>query len=124
MIAINPYGHTMRGDFNKQKWSLRMYVIVSVYISRISLALELSIKGSFKTPKVYKVSKYSNLSGIFVFKTNSWQMAVNLLLGDSDIIKLLFNTILKYIDEHAIEKLNTQLFYQRKLNYITLHFID
>ena len=51
--------------------------------------------------------------------------SVGFFLGDSDIIKLLFNTILKYIVEHAIEKLNTKLFYHRKLFYhIPLHFTD
>ena len=45
-------------------------------------------------------------------------------LGVSDIIKLLFSTILKYIEEHATEDLNTKLFYHRKLNHTPLHFTD
>ena len=45
-------------------------------------------------------------------------------LGGSDTIKLLFSTILKHIEEHATEKLNTELFYHRKLNHIPLHITD
>ena len=38
--------------------------------------------------------------------------------------KLLFIIILKYMKDHAIEKLNTKLFYHSKLNHIPLHFTD
>ena len=39
------------------------------------------------------------------------QLAISFLLGGSDIIKLLFNTILKYTGEQAIEKLNKKNYF-------------
>ena len=100
-----------------------MYIIVSVYISRIYLALEKSIKGFFKTPKMYKVSKCFDVTE-YLFQINFSQLAVRFFLGGSNIIKLLLQTILKYIEKHAIEKLYTKLFYHRKLDHIPLHFTD
>lgn len=61
---------------------------------------------------------------ISVIKINFSQLAFNFFRGGSDIIKLLFNIILKYMEEHAIEKLNTKLFYHGKLNRIPLNFTD
>ena len=51
------------------------------------------------------------------------QLAISFLLGGSDIIKLLLNTILKYIGEHAIEKLNKKTILAQKTqpHTLTLH---
>ena len=99
-----------------------MHIIVSVYISRIYLALEKSVTGFFKTTKILSF-KVSMCWGVmeYLLQTNFSQLAVSFFLGGSNIIKLLFNTILKYI-EHALE--NTKLFYYRKLTHIFLHFTD
>ena len=61
---------------------------------------------------------------ISFIKINFSQLAFSFFRGGSDIIKLLFNIILKYMEEHAIEKLNTKLFYHGKLNHIPLNFTD
>ena len=45
-----------------------MYIIVSVYISRISLALVKPITEFFKTPKMYKVSKCSDINEFLSLK--------------------------------------------------------
>ena len=100
-----------------------MHIIVSDYISRIYLALEKTSKGLFKTPKMYKVSKCSDIMEFLSFKQilDSWQLAsfLEVLTSLSYYLILFSNTI-----EHAIEKLNTKLFYHRKLNHIPLHFTD
>ena len=97
-----------------------MYTTVSIYISRIYLALKKSITGFFKTPMMHKVIKFSD---ILEFLSKS-QLTVSFFLEGSDIIKLLFNSVLKYIEKNALEKLNTKLLYHKQLNHIPLHFTD
>ena len=46
VFLVHKIDNQVESDFNK-KWSLKMYIIVIVYISRISVALEKLIIGFF-----------------------------------------------------------------------------
>ena len=54
-----------------------MYMMVSVYISKIYLTLEKSITGFFKTPKMYKVPECSDIMKFLFLKQilASWLLA-------------------------------------------------
>ena len=54
---------------------------------------------------------------------SDWHGFFCFFLGGPDIIKLLFNTILEYIEDHPTDKLNSELFDHRKLNHLPLHFM-
>ena len=89
-----------------------MYIIVSVYISRIFLT---QLQDILKHPKC---TKYPSVLTLWNFcKTNFSKLPVSFFLGGSGFIYLLFNNILKYMEEHATKKLNTKLFYQNSTTF-------